>query len=219
MKFLLAPVLALAGFGVAHAALDMPAGVIAEGQKASAPCAACHNADGNSASGSFPRLAGQNPRYTYKQLMDFKTGKRYNPIMAQQVANLTPQQMANLAVYFASKKSAVSPGDEAYLAFGQKLYLGGKSSTGVIPCAGCHGPNGRGNPYAAFPKIGGQHPEYIKAQLQAFRAAGRMDMGSGVTRRNNDAPKAGEAGMMQTVASRLSDQDIEYLANFLGGLH
>jgi cytochrome c553 len=218
MKFLIAPVMALASLSLAHAANDMPAGVIAEGQKASAPCAACHNADGNSAVPTFPRLAGQHPRYIYKQLMDFKSGKRYNAIMAQQVANLTPQQMANLAVYFASKKSAVSPGDESYLAFGQKLYLGGKSSAGVIPCAGCHGPNGRGNPYAVFPKIGGQHPEYIKAQLQAFRAAGRGDLGS-VTRRNNDGAKPSEPGMMQTVAARLSDQDIEYLANFLGGLH
>lgn len=218
MKLLIAPVVLLASLGLAHAASNMPAGVIAEGQKASAQCAACHNADGNSAAPTFPRLAGQNARYIYKQLTDFKSGKRYNAIMAQQVATLTPQQMANLAVYFASKKSAVSPGDESYLAFGQKLYLGGKSSAGVIPCAGCHGPTGRGNPYAVFPKVGGQHPEYIKAQLQAFRAAGRGDLG-GVTRRTNDAAKAGEAGMMQTVAAKLSDQDIEYLANYLGGLH
>lgn len=217
MKKLIAAALALASLSAAQAAVDMPAGVLALGKEASAQCAACHGADGNSTSPAFPRLAGQNAKYIYKQLMDFKSGARQNAIMAGQVANLTPQQMANLAVYFASKKSAVSLSNPDTLAAGEKLFRGGDGSRGVVPCAGCHGPNGKGNPFAAFPKVGAQHPDYIKAQLQAFRAAGRQD--STGTKRMNDSAKAGEVGIMQSVASKLSDQDIELLSNFLGGLH
>mgnify|MGYP000042847123 FL=1 len=217
MKKLIAAAFALASLSAAQAASNMPAGVLDAGKQASAVCAACHGADGNSSSPAFPRLAGQNAKYIYKQLMDFKSGARANAIMAQQVANMTPQQMANLAVYFASKKSAVTLADPATVAAGEKLYRGGDGSRGVVPCAGCHGPSGKGNPFAAFPKVGGQHPEYIKAQLQAFRAAGRNDLTG--TKRMNDGAKPGDVGMMQMVASKLSDEDIENLSNFLGGLH
>ncbi len=217
MKKLIAAAFALVSLSAANAAVNMPAGVLAAGKTASTVCAACHGADGNSASPTFPRLAGQNPKYIYKQLMDFKSGARQNAIMAGQVANLTEQQMANLAVYFASQKSAVTLADPATVAAGEKLFRGGNSATGVVPCAGCHGPSGKGNPFAAFPKVGGQHPEYIKAQLMAFRAAGRDDLTG--TKRMNDGAKAGEVGIMQMVASKLSDKDIENLANFMGGLH
>lgn len=217
MKKLIAAAFALASLSAAHAAVDMPAGVLSAGQAASATCAACHNADGNSTSGAFPRLAGQHPKYLYKQLMDFKSGARQNAIMAAQVANLTPQQMANLAVYYGSKKSAVTLADPVTVSQAEKTYRGGRSADGVVPCAGCHGPNGKGNPFAAFPKIGGQHPEYLKAQLMAFRAAGRQDLTG--TKRMNDGAKPGDVGMMQAVARKLSDQDIENLANYLGGLH
>jgi cytochrome c553 len=217
MKKLIAAAFALVSLSAANAAVNMPAGVLAAGKTASTVCAACHGADGNSASPTFPRLAGQNPKYIYKQLMDFKSGARQNAIMAGQVANLTEQQMANLAVYFASQKSAVTLADPATVAAGEKLFRGGNSATGVVPCAGCHGPSGKGNPFAAFPKVGGQHPEYIKAQLMAFRAAGRDDLTG--TKRMNDGAKAGEVGIMQMVASKLSDKDIENLANFMSGLH
>ncbi|MEY2862935.1 MAG: putative cytochrome c4 [Pseudomonadota bacterium] len=218
MKKLIAAAFAMASLSAAHAAVNMPAGVPAEGQKmASSVCAACHGADGNSGSPTFPRLAGQNAKYIYKQLMDFKSGARKNAIMSVQAANLTEQQMANVAVYFSSKKSAVSLADPSTVALGEKLFRGGNSATGVVPCAGCHGPAGKGNPFAAFPKVGGQHPDYIKAQLMAFRAAGRND--STGTKRMNDGAKAGDVGIMQMVASKLSDQDIENLSNFMGGLH
>jgi cytochrome c553 len=217
MKKLIAAAFALVSLSAANAAVNMPAGVLAAGKTASTVCAACHGADGNSASPTFPRLAGQNPKYIYKQLMDFKSGARQNAIMAGQVANLTEQQMANLAVYFASQKSAVTLADPVTVAAGEKLFRGGNSATGVVPCAGCHGPSGKGNPFAAFPKVGGQHPEYIKAQLMAFRAAGRDDLTG--TKRMNDGAKAGEVGIMQMVASKLSDKDIENLANFMSGLH
>lgn len=221
-KLIAALVLSLASIGTTHAIVKTPDGKsigydIAKGKQASAPCAACHAADGNSVIPANPRLAGQNAKYLYNQLMDFKSGKRKNAIMSGQVANLTPQDMYNIAAYYASQKSAVSMAKTDILAYGEKLYRGGDSSRGIVPCAGCHGPAGQGNRFAAFPKLGGQHAAYVKAQLEAFRAAGRED--SKGIRRVNDAEKSGEKGMMQQAASQLSDKDIDALANFVSGLH
>lgn len=79
------------------------AGNIEAGKQKSAPCAACHGADGNSAVPDFPRLAGQQPDYLVKAMKDYKSGARKNAIMAPQAANLSDQDMADLAAYFASQ--------------------------------------------------------------------------------------------------------------------
>jgi cytochrome c553 len=94
----------------------------------------------------------------------------------------------------------VNLADPALIAKGEKLYRGGNPATGVAPCAGCHGPAGKGNNLAAFPKLGGQHADYIKVQLIAFRAAGRDDNTD--QKRMNDSAKAGELGIMQMVAAK-----------------
>ncbi len=89
------------------AAFTLPAhaGGNAEAGKAkSAPCAACHGPDGNSPTPSFPKLAGQHEDYLYHSLKDYKTGKRKNPIMSGQVANLSDRDMKDLAAYFARQK-------------------------------------------------------------------------------------------------------------------
>lgn len=209
MKKLIAAAFALTSFAAAHAAVNMPAGDATAGKAAAAVCAACHGVDGNSASDQFPRLAGQNAKYIYTQLTHFKSGERKNAIMAAQAANLTPKQMADLATYFASKQGGVSLADPALVDAGAKLFRGGDSARGVVPCSGCHSPDGRGNALAAFPRLGGQHVAYVKAQLEAYRSAGRADA-TGTKR---------EHPIMQQVASRLSDEDIALLSNFISGLH
>jgi len=209
MKKLIAAVFALTSFAAAQAAVNMPAGDVTAGKAASAVCSACHGADGNSASDQFPRLAGQNAKYIYTQLMNYKSGVRKNALMNVQAANLTPKQMADLAVYFASKQGGVSLADPSIVDAGAKLFLGGDGARGVVPCSGCHSPNGRGNALAAFPRLGGQHAAYVKGQLEAYRSAGRADL-TGTKR---------EHPIMQQVASRLSDEDIALLANFISGLH
>ena len=75
------------------------------GRKKSAPCAACHGANGVSASPDFPNLAGQYPDYLEAALKHYKSGKRKNPIMQGQVANLEPKDMMDLSAYFASQKA------------------------------------------------------------------------------------------------------------------
>jgi cytochrome c553 len=86
-------------------ALPASAGGNAEAGKAkSTPCAACHGEDGNGSNPGFPRLAGQHEDYLYHSLRAYKTGKRKNPLMSGQVANLSDRDMKDLAAYFASQK-------------------------------------------------------------------------------------------------------------------
>jgi cytochrome c553 len=171
-------------------------------------CVACHAADGNSQIPVNPKLAGQIPEYLHKQLGNFKAAagkkaERDNPVMAGMVAGLSPEDMRNLAVYYAGQ--AATPGSaksKDLVALGQKIYRGGVASKGVAACASCHGPNGAGMP-AQYPRLSGQHAEYIEAQLKAFRSGERA----------NDP-----AGMMRGVAEKLSDREIQGVSDYIAGL-
>lgn len=167
-------------------------------------CIACHGADGNSVSPANPKLAGQHSEYLLKQLQNFKSAERKNPIMMGMVAALTPEDMQNLAAYFSSQKPA--PGqakDPALLAMGEKLYRGGNTKSGVAACAGCHSPNGAGIP-ALFPRLAGQHAEYVVTQLKAFRTGERA----------NDPSK-----MMQTIAVKMTEKEMLAVAEYITALH
>lgn len=220
-KIITAASLLLASLSV-HSAPIVPKYDVAAGKViAESVCGACHGVDGVSNVPSQPSLGGQNVKYLYKQLVEFKSGRRKNPIMTAQVANLSDQDMANVSGYYASQpRWGVGYANPEYANEAQKLYYGGDSKRGVIPCAGCHGGKGNGNDFAAFPRIGGQHSAYISTQLKLFRAAGREDEVADQTQlRDNDAAKKGEKGMMQTVAARLSDRDIKVLSDFISAVH
>lgn len=218
-KFLATAALSL-GLASLAQAYTMPEGKADAGQAKSAACAACHGADGNSMAPTFPRLAGQNAKYLFKQLQDFKAGRRLNPTMQGMAAPLSEQDMADLATYFAEQKPGVDAAKPDLVKAGEKLYRGGNPATGLAACSGCHNPAGMGNALAGFPRLGGQHADYVKAQLQAFRAAGRNDtVADPAQKRGNDAAKAGELGPMQMIAAKLSDQEIDALASYVSGLH
>jgi cytochrome c553 len=220
MKKLFAVAALSLGLASLAQAAPMPKGDAAAGQGKAAACGACHGADGNSMAPTFPRLAGQNARYAFKQLQDFKAGRRVNPTMQGMAAPLSEQDMADLAAYYAEQKSGAGMAKAELAKKGEKIYRGGNSNTGLAACAGCHNPAGKGNAPAGFPRVGGQHADYIKAQLQAFRAAGRNDtVADPAQKRVNDAAKAGELGPMQMVAAKLSDEEIEAVSSFISGLH
>ncbi|UNU73686.1 cytochrome c4 [Moraxella nasovis] len=224
-KAILAKILLASSVGVASltagAAVNVPNYDIEAGKViADAVCAACHGANGVSVAPAQPNLGGQNVKYLYKQLVDFKTKARRNGIMEAQLVGLTQQDLANVAGYYASQAPwTPGYGNKATYAAAQKLYLGGDKSRGVIPCAGCHDPKAQGNEWAAFPRIGGQHATYLATQLKMFRAAGREDDVMETETRTNDSAKKGEKGMMQTVAAKLSDKDIKILSEFLSAVH
>jgi cytochrome c553 len=166
-------------------------------------CAACHGADGNSPLSMNPSLAGQHPEYLFKQLNEFKSGNRNNAVMMGMVAGLSAEDMRNLSAYYAAQRlSEAAAKDKDLVAQGRKLFRGGNLATGVAACAGCHSPNGAGIP-SQYPRLAGQHPEYVVAQLKAFRAGERA----------NDTNN-----MMRAVAARLTDKEIAAVAEYLSGL-
>jgi cytochrome c553 len=198
--------------GVAMAGTTQAGGDAEAGKAKSAVCAACHGADGNSAAGMFPKLAGQGEPYFIKQLADMKSGKRNVPQMTAFLATLTEQDYADLAAYYAGQKIKLGAAKADLVEAGQSVYRAGNPESGVAACAGCHGANGVGVAEAGFPALGGQHAEYIEAQLKAFRAAGRGDESG--AKRDNDPNM-----MMRGAAARLSDSEIKALASYISGLH
>ena len=194
----------------------MAAGDAAAGEKKAAVCAACHGQDGNSPGGDFPSLAGQGEKYLIKQLQDYKTGARKNAIMQGQAAGPSEQDMADLAAYYAGKAIKGGKAKLGLVVDGERLYRGGNADSGVAACAGCHGPAGQGIDAAGFPSLAGQHASYTEAQLRAFRAAGRKDIGAPVYR-VNDAD-GDSLGMMQAVAAKMSDAEIQAVASYIAGL-
>ena len=167
-------------------------------------CAACHGPDGNSPLAMNPNLANQHAEYLYKQLLNFKSGARNNAIMTGMTINLPEGQLRNLAAYYASQPAVkMTATDTDLVAQGQDLYRAGIPEKGVAACSACHSPDGSGIP-PQYPRVSGQHADYTAAQLRAFRSG----------ERSND-----DNLMMRMIASRLSDTEINALAEYISGLY
>ena len=179
-------------------------GNIAAGKDKAAVCAGCHGADGNGgADPLWPKLAGQDASYIVKQLSDFKSGARKDPIMSGMAAPLSAADIKNVAAYFASLKGKPGAAKDAELAkHGEKIYRGGDAKTGVSACMSCHGPSGHGIP-PRFPKVSGQNAPYTQKQLLAFKAGTRSNDGDTMTR----------------IAFRMSEQEIKAVSDYMAGLH
>ena len=175
-----------------------------KGKAASAVCSACHGADGNSVNPDWPKLAGQGEAYLVKQLHDFRANKRAEATMTPMAMGIaSDEDVLNLAAYFSSQKQTPATANKDKVKAGEKIYRGGIMASGVAACSGCHGPTGEGNPAAKFPRIAGQHAKYAIKQLKAFRAGTRT----------NDSGK-----MMRNVAAKMSDAEIEAVAEYISGL-
>jgi cytochrome c553 len=181
---------------------------LAKGQQiASQVCAACHGVDGNSTAPANPKLASQHPEYLLKQLQNFrvqapaKEPTRANPIMAGFAAQLSDEDMRNVAAYYAAqplKPAAAS--DKDVVELGQRIYRGGIAAKKVAACAGCHSPNAAGIP-AQYPRLGGQYAEYTASQLVAFRQG---------VRKNSE--------QMTAIAAQLSDAEIKAVSEYIAGV-
>ncbi len=202
----------------ADQAAPAPVADPAKGQQiASTVCVACHTADGNSIIPIYPKLAGQHPEYLLKQMKNFKMEgdkppERVKALMNAMIAPFDETQMRDLAAYFASQrqKPAMATNRET-IEIGQRLYRAGNESKGLPACAGCHGPTGAGIP-GQYPRIAGQFPEYIDAQLKNFRE-GAQSTGPSETARTNDPNK-----MMRMVAIKMTDSEIKAVADYVAGL-
>ncbi len=175
----------------------LPAGAqdIEAGRTKAQVCAACHGADGNSAVGIFPNLAGQTWRYIYVQLKDFKEGKRSDPVMSPMAAPLSRQDMIDIANFYAAQAAKPSnfKTDDA------KVTLG-KAKANETLCSMCHlgGFSGQNE----IPRVAGQQYEYFIKQMKDFKARTRTN----------------DAGNMTSVAQTLSETDIENLAHYIASL-
>lgn len=182
----------------------MAAGDATAGKNKAAMCMGCHGADGNAPSDAFPNLAGQHADYLAKQLADFKAATdRNNPTMLGMVAALSKQDMQDLAAFYAAQTAKPGMADEKQVELGKAVYRGGNLASGVPACMGCHAPNGNGNPGAKFPALKGQHAKYTAQQLRDFRDG----------KRKNDAGK-----MMRNVAARMTNAEIDAVAQYIAGL-
>lgn len=185
-----------------HSAPTISAGDAVAGESKAALCAACHGPDGNSTNPEFPKIAGQIPGYVASQLAAYKSGKRPNDIMKGLMLTLTEQDMLDIDAFYSQQQTSRASISEAELASakrGQDLYRRGLNQFSVPACMACHGPAGKGIPNR-YPKVSGQFKKYLITTLTEFKNG---------TRTNEE---------MNTIAFRLSAQQIEDLAVYMQGL-
>ncbi|TVO77827.1 c-type cytochrome [Sedimenticola selenatireducens] len=164
-------------------------------------CYLCHGAEGESSSAIYPRLAGQHAEYIAKQLADFKAGRRKGT-MNEMAADLTPEEMTALGNYFAAKPpQAHRVRDKEFEAVGAYLYHKGNSYSGVAACKSCHGEEGKGT--HNLPRLAGQHKRYLVSQLQDF----------------NKRARTNDNAVMHSIASKLTEFEIQALANYISGMN
>ncbi len=183
--------------GTAAQAADLTRAVeIVEGK-----CFICHGAEGESSSPVFPRLAGQHASYVERQLADYRSGKRKNDTMQAMAADLTPEEMRLLGMYFESKPArAHAVADPELAQVGRFVFSRGNPFSGVAACADCHGAAGHGTD--KLPRLGGQHAQYVENQLKAFSKRERT---------NDNA-------VMHTIASKLTELELKAVASYVSSL-
>jgi cytochrome c553 len=170
--------------------LPVSAADMAAGEQKAESCVSCHGQKGNNSSAQWPNLAAQQSTYLVNQLKAFKAGDRLNVMMNPMAANLSNEDIANLAAYFSNQKPVKTSSADAALA------KSGEAKAGM--CLGCHGATAGGN--GQFPRLAGQHPEYLERQLKAFKEGSR------------------KSGPMQAITTKLPEADFKALAAYFGSL-
>ncbi|HZP68091.1 MAG TPA: c-type cytochrome, partial [Rudaea sp.] len=159
-------------------------------------CSNCHGVTGSAVSPNFPNLAAQQRAYLTGQLTAFRGHSRRDPAGYEYMwgisRRLTDEQIAALADYYAAQTPRAQPPERsaAEIDAGAAIFARGIPEKAVPPCGSCHGPQAAGQ--AAFPRLAGQHADYIAKQLSVFQ-------------RTDERP---EGAVMKTVAHLLSSEDI-----------
>jgi cytochrome c553 len=164
-------------------------------------CLSCHGANGNSTIAANPKLSSQIEAYTHKQLVDFTTPQRVNPVMTTYAKMLSDEEKRYVAAYLAVQKTKQGAAkNKDTIELGRKIYRGGIAEKGVAACASCHGAAGGGIP-VQYPRLAGQQQDYTTAQLVAFRTGARKN-----------------SPQMTALAQRLSDDEMKAVADYIAGL-
>lgn len=163
-------------------------------------CVSCHGAGGNSTITVNPKLAGQHEGYLYKQLVDFSTAHRNQPVMTTYAKMLTDEEKHNVSAWLATQKQ--TPGaakNKDTVEWGKKIYRGGIAEKNVPACASCHGATGAGIP-VQYPRLAGQHQDYTVTELGLFKTGAR------------------KGAEMDAIAKRMSEDEMKAVADYVAGL-
>ena len=192
---LAAVALLLAGGTALAADADLARAIVEE------KCHLCHGMEGEASSAIYPRLAGQNKAYLIKQLKNFRDGKRKSDTMNEMAKGLTDEQIEALADYFSSKPAKTHRvRDKALAAVGYYIFHKGNKYSGIPACKSCHGEHALGT--EQLPRLAGQHKRYVADQLHAF----------------NERVRTNDNAIMHTIASKLTELEIEAVALYVSGL-
>jgi cytochrome c553 len=178
------------------------------GQFIARRCETCHGIEGFSSRSSTPNLAGLESEYTWKQLDDFRSGKRKSIIMQRVASALSSGDSADVAAYFSMLPSTpdtqFNPSfpqnmqDTSLTKIARRMLSVGDPSRGIPPCQSCHGPVGY---VRAAPSLGSQNSDYVLLQLEDFASDGRT----------NDINLP-----MRTIASQMHENERHAVAEFYG---
>lgn len=190
-----------------------PKADLAKGKKiAEQVCAACHAADGNSGIATYPRLAAQHADFIFRETKAIKEGKRTTgsaAAMAPMVQNLSDEDIRHVSAFYAKqtpKPGEAHPKENPQL--GKKIYHAGIPEKRIPACMSCHSPNGAGTPgngtaVTAFPRLGGQHSNYVVDQLKNYASGKRSSPNQ----------------MMEDITKRMSEAEMKAVGNYIQGLH
>jgi cytochrome c553 len=201
---LFASTTAYAGESAAEIKQRIGSGDPVAGRTKSYFCQGCHGETGMSSEDLIPNLAGQYALYIAKQLRNFQTGARTHQIMNAMAKTISDAELVDIAAYFSSQKKMQGSGNGGN-PVAMNLFLKGDAGRGIPSCMSCHGKNGKGQApnVPTYPVIGGQHKAYLRAQLQHWRSGERSNSPDGV---------------MNKVAKKLTDAEIEALTDYISGL-
>ncbi len=169
-------------------------------------CSDCHGVTGNSVSPNFPNLAAQTSPYLIAQLKGFKSHNRADPAGFEYMwglsRSLSDEQITALAAYYATQRPVANSGtsDATRVSVGKQIFETGVAAKNVPACMSCHGPAAQGN--ETFPRLAGQHADYVIKQLLVFQ-------------RTDERP---EGAVMKVIAHDLAPDDIQNLAAYLQSL-
>lgn len=162
-------------------------------------CSGCHGLDGNSVIPTIPKLAGRHPDYLTRQLADFISGKRKSEVMGAIAPTIDPGDLKAIAAYYGKQKpTSEKVSDPAAAAIGEKIFLDGDEERGVPACTGCHEQDGSGG--KRFPRLAGQHRQYLVEQMLKFK---------------NDVHNYPGARFMREVAKRMTENEIKAVAEYM----
>lgn len=173
-----------------------------KGKQLAETCAACHGTGPQPTGSDFPYLQGQLAAYLYKQLSDYKSGARANPVMGGLAAGLSEKDMADLAAWYSQQEIPTGKQESGAMDSAEVLVKSGDGKRILPPCQACHEPGGQGQKIDV-PALAGQNAVYTEQTLKDYKSG---------TRKND------LYGRMRTITQQLSDEEIKQLARYYSGL-